>query len=67
MLVRAVHEALERSATLAEAWEQMRAALPEVPEAVLRELVTGALGGDDIADPPAAGTLRAKFWGELTG
>ncbi len=65
-LINAVYQALEQSPTLESAWEAMAKSHPELPHAVISELFTGALGGDDLGEPPEAGTLRAKFWSELT-
>jgi hypothetical protein len=65
-LINAVYQALEQSPTLEGARAAIAKSHPEVPETVITEIVTGALGGDDLGEPAEPGTLRAKFWEELS-
>jgi hypothetical protein len=64
-LINAVYQALEQSPTLEGARTALAKSHPDVPDAVIAELFTGALGGDDLGEPPKPGSLRAKFWAEL--
>lgn len=58
-------QALRDAATLAEAQERIVRQFPDRALWQIQEVMTAALGGDEMDIQPAPGSLREKFWTEL--
>lgn len=67
-VVQFTHRALEESTTIDEARQKIVQQFPDAEDWLIDESITGTLGGDviDPSEEPEAGSLRAKFWKEIS-